>query len=64
MNATNITTHEVYSTENKTNIDEYQRMRCTWFFDIIPYSAGSDFSRQNLKSVDVKFWRLKSFPAL
>ena len=28
------------------------------------YSAGIDFSRQNLTSVDVKFWRLKSIPAL
>ena len=29
-----------------------------------PYSAGIDFSRQNLTSVDVRFWRLKSTPAL
>ena len=29
-----------------------------------PYSAGIDFSRQNLTSVDVRFWRLKSIPAL
>ena len=29
-----------------------------------PYSAGIDFSRQNLTSVDVIFWRLKSIPAL
>ena len=29
-----------------------------------PYSAGIDFSRQNLTSVDVRFWRLKSLPAL
>ena len=29
-----------------------------------PYSAGIDFSRQSLTSVDVKFWRLKSIPAL
>ena len=31
---------------------------------INPYSAGIDFSRQNLTSVDVRFWRLKSTPAL
>ena len=31
---------------------------------INPYRAGIDFSRQNLKSVDVRFWRLKSIPAL
>ena len=31
---------------------------------INPYSAGIDFSRQNLTSVDVLFWRLKSIPAL
>ena len=29
-----------------------------------PYSAGVDFSRQNLTSADVRFWRLKSIPAL
>ena len=39
-----------------------------------PYSAGIDFSRQNLTSIDfsrqnltsidVRFWRLKSTPAL
>ena len=32
--------------------------------NINPYSAGIDFSRQNLTSVDVRFWRLKSTPAL
>ena len=26
-----------------------------------PYSAGADLSRQNLTSVDVRFWRLKSW---
>ena len=29
-----------------------------------PYSAGIDLSRQNLTSVDVRFWRLKSIPPL
>ena len=29
-----------------------------------PYSAGIDFSRQNLMSVDVRFCRLKSIPTL
>ena len=28
------------------------------------YSAGIDFSRQNLTSADVRFWRLKLIPAL
>ena len=28
------------------------------------HSAGIDFSRQNLTSTDVRFWRLKSIPAL
>ena len=28
------------------------------------YSAGIDFSRQNVMSTDVRFWRLKSIPAL
>ena len=29
-----------------------------------PHSAGIEFSRQNLTSTDVRFWRLKSIPAL
>ena len=29
-----------------------------------PYSVGSVFIRQNLTSVDVRFWRIKTFPAL
>ena len=29
------------------------------FIRVNPYSAGIDFSRQNLTSVDVRFWRLK-----
>ena len=29
-----------------------------------PYSAGIDFSRQNLTSVDVRFSRIKTVPAL
>ena len=29
-----------------------------------PFSAGIDFIRQNLASTDVRFWRLKSIPAL
>ena len=29
-----------------------------------PYSAGIEFSRQNLTTTDVRFWRLKSIPAL
>ena len=43
-----------------------------WFFPIHlitykyfhTYSAGIDFRRQNLTSTDVRFWRLKSIPAL
>ena len=31
---------------------------------LLLYSAGIDFSRQNLTSTDVRFWRLKSIPAL
>ena len=30
---------------------------------INPFSAGINFRRQNLTSVDVRFWRLKSIPA-
>ena len=30
--------------------------------NINPYSAGIALSRQNLTSVDVRFWRLKSIP--
>ena len=29
-----------------------------------PWSAGIDFSRQNLTSIDVRFWRLRSIPAI
>ena len=31
--------------------------------DFNPSSAGTDFRRQNLTSVDVRFWRLKAIPA-
>ena len=31
---------------------------------IIPYSEGIDFRRQNLTSVDIRFWRVKSIPTL
>ena len=31
---------------------------------VYSYSTGIDFSRQNLTSTDVRFWRLKSIPAL
>ena len=38
------------------------------FYKIItkfnPYSAEIDFSRQNMTSVNVRFWRLISIPAL
>ena len=30
---------------------------------VYPYSAGIDFSRQKLTSVDVRFWQLKSVSA-
>ena len=40
----------------------------TWVYShykyVCSYSAGIDFSRQNLTSTDVRFWRLKSIPAL
>ena len=29
-----------------------------------PLQRGINFSRQNLTSVDVRFWRLKTMPAL
>ena len=35
-----------------------------WIIIYNPYSAGIDFSRQNLTSVDVRFWQLKSITAL
>ena len=31
---------------------------------VYSYNAGIDFSRENLTSTDVRFWRLKSIPAL
>ena len=33
------------------------------YFNPLSFSAGTDFRRQNLTSVDVTFWRLKSIPA-
>ena len=33
-----------------------------WMFDF--FSAGIDFRRHNLTSIDVRFWRVKSLPAL
>ena len=39
-----------------------------WVYDrlkyLYSYSAGIDIRRQNLTSTDVRFWRLKSMPAL
>ena len=39
-----------------------------WVYDLYKYvdsySAGIDFSRQNLTSTDALFWRLKSILAL
>ena len=32
--------------------------------NIVLSQRGGDFSRQNLTSIDVGFWRLKSIPAL
>ena len=39
-------------------------MILAWASPFNPYSAGIDLRRQNLTSVDVRFWRLKSIPAL
>ena len=33
-------------------------------WEINPFSAGTDFRRQILTSIDVRIWRLKSIPAL
>ena len=35
-----------------------------YYKHIYSCSAGIDFSRQNLTSTDVRFWRLNSIPAL
>ena len=36
-----------------------------WVYDIVySYNARISFSRQNLTSEDVRFWRLKPIPAL
>ena len=35
-----------------------------FFWRFNPYNAWIDFSRQNLTSVDVRFWRRKSITAL
>ena len=47
-----------YSTSHFTNLNNLNKI--TWRFNL--YSAGIDFRRQNLTSVDVRFLRLKSIP--
>ena len=42
----------------------YLFMILVWLCRFISYSAEIDFRRQNLTSADVRFWRLKSIPAL
>ena len=37
---------------------------CDHYIYIISFSTGGDFRRQNLTSTDVRFWHLKSIPAL
>ena len=34
------------------------------YFGINPFSTGIDFIRQNLTSIEVRFWRLKSIPVM
>ena len=38
----------------------------TWHFrsNLIPFNVGTDFRRQDLTSIDVRSWRLKSIPEL
>ena len=52
----------VYTAHIIRELSNYMHMLCLNYFN--PYSAGMDFSRQNLKSVDVRFQRLKSIPTL
>ena len=47
------------SSVHVSDVDDWRMNR-----NVNPYSAGIDFSRQNLTSVDVRFWRLKSIHAL
>ena len=47
----------------ENNLGVRQRKNLSSFL-INLYSAVIDFSRQNLTSVDVRVWRLKSIPAL
>ena len=53
-------THENqhYYANLKSHLPRYQD------YILYSYCAGVDFSRQNRTSVDVRFWRLKSIPAL
>ena len=37
---------------------------CDHYVYFYSFSAGIDFRRQNLTSTDIRFWRLKSIPAL
>ena len=45
-----------------TAIHSFKSVKYWYLFN--PYSAGIDFSRQDLTSADVRLWRLKSIPAL
>ena len=47
-----------------TTIDHLQSLFTGHKLLINPFSAGTDFRRQNMTSIDVWFWRLKSTPAL
>ena len=49
---------------NRYTAHQYTKLFNLQFLQLNPYSAGIDFSRQNLTSVDDRFWRLKSIPAL
>ena len=51
----------MYDYKNNCTVSQSETAK---FRDINPYSAGIDFSRQNLMSEDVRFWQLKSIPAL
>ena len=42
----------------------YPPILCLYVYWVNPFSTGIDFRRQNLTSIDVRFWRLKSIIAL
>ena len=54
-----------YRCDSTYNIGSYNFTSRSWMSsEVKPFSAGTVFIRQNLTSVDARFWRIKTVPAL